>query len=161
MAYLNKDDRDDIQMKKILGSWVYGIVIVSLAACQSAPQKFNGSTGYQIEHQTQNSATISYTMASRANHDIDEHKLQRACQKALGTQQKLTINIISVTEIANPNAGQPERSGVQIGQSRATFVFSNTQSYNSSDDRATLQALETRPSTLNIVRYNCSVAVTN
>ena len=144
-------------MSKILGSFVIGALSVSLMACQSTPRKFNGNTGYQIENQTENSATISYTMAGRANHDVDEQKLQRACQKTLNTQQRFDITIISVNEIANPNMEQTDRSGIQIGQSRATFGLSNTQSYNSSDDRATMAALEARPSTLNVVRYICNL----
>ena len=60
-----------------------------LTACQTTPRQYNGSTGYQIENKTETSATLAYTLASRNNQQIDERKLQRACQNVLGAQKVL------------------------------------------------------------------------
>lgn len=143
-------------MKKFTLILSFSAIALSLAACQSTPRQYNGVTGYQIENKTATTATIAYTLAGRANRDLDENKLQRACQKTLNTTQKYKLNVLSTNEIANPNFSQNERQGVQLGQSRASFGLSNTQSYNSSEDLATRQALDARPSTLHVVRYTCS-----
>lgn len=125
-------------------------------ACQTTPQQYNGTTGYQVEKQDKNSATIAYTLSVRPNLQLDEKKLQRACEQVLGQQRSYRLNILSTNEIANPKALQDDQYGVQIGKTRASFGFSNTPDMNNSADYATKQALETRPSTLQIVRYTCN-----
>lgn len=133
-----------------------GCLTLALAACQSAPQQYNGSTGYLVESKDANSAVIAYTLAGRADRKLDESKLQRACQKVLGNSKTYKLQVLSINEIANPAAVQKDNYGVQLGKSHTSFSLSDTQSVNSSENYATRQALETRPSTLRVVRYSCS-----
>lgn len=127
----------------------------TLTACQSAPRQFNGHVGYQVESQSAYTATLSYTLAGRQNQQMDENKLQRACQKVLGMNKQYTLSILSVNEIAN-TAVQTEQFGRQLGQSRTSIGLSNTPDLHNSENYATRQALEARPSTLRVVRYSCS-----
>lgn len=143
-------------MKKIITLLGISFTALGLAACQSTPRQYNGATGYQIENKTATTATIAYTLSGRANRDLDESKLQRACQKTLNTTKNYKLNILSTNEIPNPNFAQNNQQAVQLGHSRTSFGLSNTQSYNSSEDMATRQALDARPSTLHVVRYTCS-----
>ena len=137
---------------KLLG---LGFMALGLAACQSTPLQYNGNVGYQIESQSPNSATLAYTLAGRQNQQVDERKLQRACQKVLGLNKQYKIDILSISEIANP-AIQTPQYGRQLGQSRTSVSLSNTPDLYNSEDMATRQALEARPSTLSVVRYTCS-----
>lgn len=134
------------------------LIIVSgtllVAACQSTPHQYNGVTGYKIENKTTTSATLAYTLAARGNSEVDEKKLQHACKQVLGMEKTYKISILSVNEIMNPT--KQEQYGVQLGNSRATFGLSNSPDLNNSEGYATRQALETRPTTLKVVRYTCS-----
>jgi hypothetical protein len=134
------------------------LIIVSgtllVAACQSTPHQYNGVTGYKIENKTTTSATLTYTLAARGNSDVDEKKLQHACKQVLGMEKTYKISILSVNEIMNPT--KQEQYGMQLGNSRATFGLSNSPDLNNSEGYATRQALETRPTTLKVVRYTCS-----
>ena len=134
------------------------LIIVSgtllVAACQSTPHQYNGVTGYKIENKTTTSATLAYTLAARGNSDVDEKKLQHACKQVLGMEKTYKISILSVNEIMNPTKQQ--QYGMQLGNSRATFGLSNSPDLNNSEGYATRQALETRPTTLKVVRYTCT-----
>ena len=134
------------------------LIIVSgtllVAACQSTPHQYNGVTGYKIENKTTTSATLAYTLAARGNSDVDEKKLQHACKQVLGMEKTYKISILSVNEIMNTT--KQEQYGVQLGNSRATFGLSNSPDLNNTEGYATRQALETRPTTLKVVRYTCS-----
>lgn len=134
------------------------LIIVSgtllVAACQSTPHQYNGVTGYKIENKTTTSATLAYTLAARGNSDVDEKKLQHACKQVLAMEKTYKISILSVNEIMNPT--KQEQYGVQLGNSRATFGLSNSPDLNNTEGYATRQALETRPTTLKVVRYTCS-----
>lgn len=134
------------------------LIIVSatllVAACQSTPHQYNGVTGYEIENKTTTSATLAYTLAARGKSDVDEKKLQHACKQVLGMEKTYKISILSSNEIMNPT--KQEQYGVQLGNSRATFGLSNSPDLNNSEGYATRQALETRPTTLKVVRYTCS-----
>lgn len=134
------------------------LIIVSatllVAACQSTPHQYNGVTGYKIENKTTTSATLAYTLAARGNRDVDEKKLQHACKQVLGMEKTYKISILSSNEIMNPT--KQEQYGVQLGNSRATFGLSTSPDLNNSEGYATRQALETRPTTLKVVRYTCS-----
>ena len=134
------------------------LIIVSgtllVAACQSTPHQYNGVTGYKIENKTTTSATLTYTLAARGNSDVDEKKLQHACKEVLGMEKTYKISILNVNEIMNPT--KQEQYGVQLGNSRATFGLSNSPDLNNTEGYATRQALETRPTTLKVVRYTCS-----
>ena len=134
------------------------LIIVSatllVAACQSTPHQYNGVTGYEIENKTATSATLAYTLAARGNSEVDEKKLQHACKQVLGMEKTYKISILSVNEIMNTT--KQEQYGVQLGNSRATFGLSNSPDLNNSEGYATRQALETRPTTLKVVRYTCS-----
>ena len=138
---------------KLLG---LGFIALGLAACQSTPRQDNGYTGYQIESQTADSATLAYTLAGRQNQQLDANKLQRACQKVLGINKTFKLSILSINEIANPAAAQTEQFGRQIGNSRASFGLSNTPDLRNSDNLGAQQALDARPATLRVVRYTCS-----
>ena len=134
------------------------LIIVSatllVAACQSTPHQYNGVTGYKIENKTTTSATLAYTLAARGNRDVDEKKLQYACKQVLGMEKTYKISILSSNEIMNPT--KQEQYGVQLGNSRATFGLSTSPDLNNTEGYATRQALETRPTTLQVVRYTCS-----
>lgn len=134
------------------------LIIVSatllVAACQSTPHQYNGVTGYEIKNKTTTSATLAYTLAARGNSDVDEKKLQHACKQVLGMEKTYKISILSSNEIMNPT--KQEQYGVQLGNSRATFGLSNSPDLNNSEGYATRQALETRPTTLKVVRYTCT-----
>lgn len=139
---------------KILG---LGCIVLALAGCQSTPRQFNGATGYQIERQDKNSATLAYTLAGRADRKMDEDKLQRACRKVLDANKTYKLNVLSINEIANPAFAATDKHAVQLGNSRTSFRLSDTPSLNNSEDYATRQALDTRPSTLRVVRYTCNL----
>lgn len=143
-------------MKKTVSVISLTFLAIALSACQTTPRQYNGMTGYQVETQANNSATLAYTLSGRSDLKMDENKLQRACQKVLGSNQNYKLNILSVNEIVNPSLGQNDNRSVQLGQSRTSFGLSNTQTISSSEDLATRQALESRPSTLSVVRYTCS-----
>lgn len=132
-----------------------GMAAITLTACQSAPRAYNGQSGYQIESKSADSATLAYTLAGRQNQQLDENKLQRACQKVLGINKTFKLSILSVNEIANPAVQDPQ-FGRQIGNTRASFGLSNTPDLRNSDNLAAQQALDTRPATLRVVRYTCS-----
>ena len=141
-------------MKKITYAGL-GLIVLALSACQTTPRQYNGVTGYQIENQTADSATLAYTLSGRADRDLDVDKLQRACQKVLGANKNYKISVLSTNEIINPQIAKGQ-AGVQLGHSRTSFGLSNTPSLNNSEDYTTRQALDTRPSTLHVVRYTCS-----
>ncbi len=139
---------------KLLG---LACTVTLLTACQSGPREFNGNVGYQIESRTDSTATLAYTLATRNNQQLDEQRLQRACQKVLASNKVFKLNILSVNEIANPAAGNSLAApGRQIGDTRATFSLSNTPGLHSSENPAIRDALTARPSTLTVVRYTCS-----
>ncbi|EPF80022.1 hypothetical protein F945_00917 [Acinetobacter rudis CIP 110305] len=133
-----------------------GCVTLALAACQSAPQQYNGATGYVVESQTANGAIIAYTLAGRADRKLDENKLQRACQKVLASNTPYKLQVLSINEIPNPAANAKTAQSIQLGHSRTSFSLSETPSLNNGENYATRQALDTRPSTLRVVRYSCS-----
>lgn len=137
---------------KLLGLSAFAL---GLAACQNIPQSYNGNSGYQVETKTENSAIISYTLAIHANQAVNQNKLQNTCKKVLGANQNYKIEILSTNEIANP-ATLPTANGVQIGKTRTTFGLSNT-SVSNDDDYAMRNAMQTRPNTLTVVRYRCSI----
>lgn len=138
----------------ILGMTVFGL---GLSACQSLPeQSENSFVGYKVESKTANTAILAYTLAGRQNQQRDENKLQRACQKELGAHKTYQLRVLSINEIANPAAHQQDPYGRQLGQSRTSIGLSNTPELHSSENHATRQALDARPSTLRIVRYSCS-----
>lgn len=138
---------------KILG---LGCILLGLVACQTTPRQYNGVTGYQIENKSDNSATLAYTLAGRSDRQLDADKLQRACQKVLGANKTYKISVLSINEIMNPQKAEQDQAGIQLGHSRTSFGLSNTPSLTNSEDYATRQSLETRPSTLHVVRYTCS-----
>ena len=142
-------------MKNIYKVLSLGIVAMSLAACQSAPRAYNGQTGYQIESQSADTATLAYTLAGRQNQQMDANKLQRACQKVLNTQKTYQLKILSVNEIANP-ALESAHYGRQIGNSRTSIGLSNTPDLRNSENLGARDALDARPATLRVVRYTCS-----
>ena len=133
-----------------------GSAVIALSACQSMPRQYNGITGYQVESKTATSATLAYTLAQRANQELDKKKLQQACQEVLVKSQQYKLTLLSVTEIPNPkaNASDPY-AGVKLG-SRTSIGLSDTPSLNNSEGYATRNALDTQPSTLKVVRYTCT-----
>ena len=142
-------------MKIIYKTLALGLTAITLTACQSAPRAYNGQSGYQIESQTADSATLAYTLAGRQNQQLDANKLQRACQKVLGQHRTFKLNILSINEIANP-ATTAQQYGRQIGNSRASFGLSNTPDLRNTDNLGAQNALDARPATLRVVRYTCS-----
>ncbi|TCM69976.1 hypothetical protein EC844_102252 [Acinetobacter calcoaceticus] len=141
---------------KIIKIFALSSVVLALAGCQTKPVQFNGVTGYQIEQKDAKSATLAYTLAGRADRKLDESKLQRACKKVLDQTQTYKLTVLSVNEIANPAAMPTEKPGVQLGHSRTSFSLSDTPNMNNSGGYAARDALDTRPSTLHVVRYTCT-----
>lgn len=137
---------------KLLGLSAFAL---GLSACQNLPQTYNGNSGYQVESKTENSAIISYTLAIHANQAANLNKLQNTCKKVLGANQNYKIDVLSSNEIANP-ANMPMSNGVQIGKTHTTFGLSNASNSND-DDYAMRSAMQTRPNTLTVVRFRCSI----
>ncbi len=131
-----------------------GISTILFTACQTAPQGYNGVSGYQIEQQNQNTALLSYTLAARTSEQKTAQRLQAACQKVLGQKQNYQIKILSQNEIINPQQDNSSQ-GIQIGHSRASFGLSNTPDLKNADNYAANQALDARPDTLKVIRYIC------
>ena len=130
--------------------------LILLTACQTTPRSYNGITGYSVEAQSENHATLTYTLAGRQNQPLDQQKLHAACQKVLGHNNTYQIKVLSMYEIANPKQ-DTDQFGRQIGNTRTQFALTNTQDLHSQQNYATLQALEARPSTLQVIRYTCSL----
>ena len=126
--------------------------LLLLSACQNMPQAYNGTSGYQVESKTSQSAILSYTLAVHANQQINQLKLQNACKKVLGNQKEYSITILSRNEIANP-ANFRTQNGVNIGHTQTTFSLVGRQG---SDNTTTRNTLDTHPETLQVVRYQCS-----
>ncbi|WP_343594947.1 hypothetical protein [Acinetobacter sp.] len=141
-------------MNKTLKLISLALFATGLTACQNMPQSYNGNSGYKVESQTNNSAIISYTLAVRANQNPNPTKLQNVCKRVLGANHDYKIDVLSTNEIVNP-ANQPEQTGVKIGHTNATFGLSNT-SLSNDDNVALRNAMQTRPSTLTVIRYRCS-----
>ena len=49
-----------------------GFIVLALSACQTTPRQYNGMTGYQIENQTETSATTAYSLAAHSYRDCGE-----------------------------------------------------------------------------------------
>lgn len=128
------------------------LVSVVLTACQT-PRPYNGATGYEIEAKSEQSATIRYTMAKRANQSINEARLQQICQQVLGKNTSYHVHIINQQEISAPNNQLNE--GVRLGESRMKVGFSNSPELHNSEGYAGRQVNETRPNSLTVVRYQC------
>lgn len=143
-------------MKKTITLFGLCSVGIILSACQTTPQQYNGHIGYQVEQQTPNTATLTYTLATKANQNLDEQKLQRACQSVLGENKTYSIQILSVQERVNEMNHAIDQYARPIGQTRASFGLSNTPDLYNSENYATRQALEAKPSTLRTLRYTCS-----
>ncbi len=144
-------------MKKLCTVVSFAIAAVYLTGCQTTAQKYNGVVGYQIENQTKNSATLVYTLALRQNQKLDETKLIRACTDVLGKQNNYSIQVLSATEIANPEPAKTETLTKQLGNTRTSIGFSDTPSLYGSEGYAMRNSLDARPSTLRVVRYTCNI----
>lgn len=146
----------ELSIMKNLGLLSLSFITLALAACQSVPQQYNGATGYQVETKNADSAILAYTLAGRADRKLDENKLQRACQKVLASNKTYKLQVLSINEIPNPAVNSKNAQSIQLGHSRTSFSLSETPSLNNGENYATRQALDTRPSTLRVVRYSCS-----
>lgn len=129
--------------------------VITLSACQTTAQQFNGKSGYEIVSQSKQTTTLKYTLSANADQAKIQAKLQSACQQVLGSDKTYMINILGSNEV-NTQANNPSAQGVNIGQTRATFGLTNTPSLSGADDYASLQGLETQPRTLNVILYTCS-----
>ena len=135
---------------------ILGLLTLSLSACQSISQQFNGETGYKVEQKNTSTATLVYTLASSQNPAREAKKLQDACQQILGQTKTYTIKIIDSQEIARPVTQTSVPDNIALG-SRTTFGFSNTPEMTKNNEAySTRQVEETRPSMLKVVRYTCS-----
>lgn len=141
-------------MKKRYTCLSLSCIVLTVSACQNMPHEYNGKVGYQVENQSESSATLAYTLAARKNQQLDENKLKRACAKVLGTNKSYQLSILSINEVSNSVATQPVY-GRQLGQTRTSFGLSNTPDLHQGENLATRHALEARPSTLQVVRYRC------
>lgn len=129
----------------------------TLVACQSTSQNYNGQSGYQIEQQNPNSATLSYTLASNQSAERQTRKLQDSCRQTLGANKIYNINIIDTVEVMAQPQASTAHNGLAIAGSKTSFGFSNTPDLaNSTNAYSNLHVSETRPSSLKKVRYTCS-----
>lgn len=126
---------------------------LTLTACQSTPQKFNGQTGYEVLERSENTATLNYTLSGRTSQD--ESRLQAACRNVLGHSKTYNIRILSSQEIVNPTAEQVHY-GRQLGSSRTQISLSNTPDLYNSENPGVREALEARPTTVRVIRFSCS-----
>ena len=126
-----------------------------LSACQSTPKTYNGYAGYQVEQRSNRAATLSYTLAANHRTDKEQAKLHAACQAVLGKEKTYTITILDSQEIIA--APQEVRNGIAVGPRSTSLSLSNTpKQAHGTDDYATQQALEVRPTVLKKIRYTCS-----
>ena len=133
------------------------VITASLMACQTTSQQFNGQTGYQIEQQSASTATLIYTLASKQNATREMQKLHDACQQTLGNTKTYNINVIDSQEIIANTATTASPNNVTLGNTRASFGFSNTPDMSKNNEAYSAQQItETRPTTLKVVRYTCS-----
>ena len=141
-------------MKNIYQFAVLGVLAGLLSACQSGAVQYNGATGLQIDSQTATTATLTYTIANRKNQQIDQKRLQSACQQVLGKTKQYQIEVLDVREVDNPT---PSNANMQTVPVLGTQVgFSNTPNLYNSEAYATQTALDARPSTLNVVQFRCA-----
>lgn len=126
-----------------------------LSACQSTALPYNGVTGFVINAQTQDTATLTYTLATGKNQSVDAKRLQAACQQVLNKTKTYQLQIIDSQNINNPYPTQTQtmQTVPVIG---AKMGFSNTPNLYNSEAYATQTALDARPSTLSVVQYRCS-----
>lgn len=129
-------------------------VLLGLSGCKSVPMAYNGTTGYQVIQVSQDQAQLRYTLAARSNNALDQNKLQAACQKVLNGSKSYQLEILTVQEIAYPQ-GSTENFGIELPKTQAKFALSNTQGQYNTDNSGMQQALDSKPSTLNIVDYRC------
>ncbi len=130
-----------------------GLSSLLISACQTAPQQFNGQTGYEVLERSENAATLSYTLAGRPSQD--GNRLQAACRQVLGNSKTYNIQILSINEIPNPTAEQ-EQYGRQLGNSRTQISLSNTPDLYNSDNPGAREALDARPTLMSVSRFTCS-----
>lgn len=141
-------------MKKTTALFVIISTVLTISACQTTPQQFNGQSGYQVIEKNEDTATINYVLPTR----VDKHpaKLQAACQKVLGSNKQYKIQILSQIEIPNQPV-QTTEFGKQLGQSRTNIALSDTLGLYSDNNTATTnQALAVKPNALLSIRYTCS-----
>ena len=152
MAYLSDKNTGNHHDEK---QFLLGLTIgtLGLTACQTAPQQFNGQTGYEILERSENTATLSYTLAGRPSQD--ENRLQAACRQVLGSSKSYNIQIINSQEIVNPTPEQVQY-GRQLGDSRTQISLSNTPDLYNSENPGAREALDARPTTVRVIRYTCS-----
>lgn len=139
-------------MKKILLAFALTGCTLTLTACQTTSQPFNGQSGYKIIEQGNGSATLTYALSGNMRND--DAKLQSACQQVLGSHKTYTVNVTDTSEIINQN-NSPE-FGRQIGNSNTKFGLSNTPDLHNSDLSGTTAALDVRPTTLRLIRFTCA-----
>lgn len=132
---------------------LYLVSTILITACQTTAHVHNGLSGYEIESKSNETAVLSYTLAETNNTRKEQLKLQHACQQVLDRTKKYQIKILSENTMVTPEV--KAQQNIQIGQSKASFGLSNTQSSTSDQTIATNLALDTRPSTLKVVRYLC------
>lgn len=142
-------------MKLLSLSAIASLCILTLAGCQSTAQVYNGVSGYQVQSKDAQSAVLSYTMSARQG-QVNQAKLQQACQQVLGSQKQYKIEILAQQEIINPKQIQQPAYGVSMKKdTRMSFSLSNTPDLYHSEGYATRQSLEAQPSTLLLVNYRC------
>ena len=140
-----------MMMKKTIGFAVLAMTVI-VSGCQTTAHEFNGKSGYQVIEKTDNSASMSYILSGQLKYD--QSKLQASCKSVLGANKDYQVNVISTQEVVNTNINQTEY-GRQIGNSRTNISLSNTPDLYNSENYATREALEARPSMLRVIRYTC------
>lgn len=141
-------------LKMMMVATVLGSLF-ALTACQSA-QVYNGVSGYQVQSKNAQSAVLSYTLSAR-NAQVNQAKLQGACQQVLGKHKQYQIDILSQQEIVNPQTSREVEHGVSFKEgSNIYFGFSNSPSLHDSQGYATRQALDVQPKMLSVISYRCS-----
>ncbi len=126
-----------------------------LTACQTTPKMYNGYSGYQVEQLTNHTATLNYTLAASHRADKEQAKLHAACQAVLGKEKTYTITMLDSQEMITPF--HEVRHGISVGPRSTSLSLSNTpKQAHGTDDYATQQALEVRPTVLKKIRYTCN-----
>ena len=140
-------------MKKTVVLLGVAIGSLSLSACQTTPQPYNGQTGYEVIEQGANSATLRYTLSGKASRD--EARLQSACRQVLGSSKSWNVTVLSSNEISN-TALADQQYGRQLGNTRAQISLSNTPDLYNTENPGVRDALNARPSTLRVIQFTCS-----
>lgn len=139
----------------LLGS---SALFLLLTACQSI-HPFDGQSGYQRESSDASGVIVSYVLDARSSDAAIQHKLTKACAKELGTSDdRVSFKTLDEKEFVNLNSANnaQEHQSIAIGNTHASFGFSNTPKLSNTDNAANSYMLDSKPSMLKQITVQCT-----